>query len=275
MAKRSRGQLVFVLSMIFFVGILLNSPQEFGAAIGKTATIQISQQENYGAAFEVLELVNAERKKEGLNALQMDEELLEAAMIRAGETTLFFSHTRPNGLQCFSVSELMYGENIAAGQRNASAVMNSWMNSSGHRANILSNRWTSIGIGCVEINGVSYWTQCFGEEISTAAKEKYYKNRTIARKISVSQQNVKKFAQISISSDSVKKGESVEVKVEWYNQFVTVSVPVRNLKYKVINKKVCKVSNGKVKGLSSGKTKVKIWFSGYKKGAVTKMITVD
>ena len=53
------------------------------------------------------------------------------------------------------------GENIAWGQRTPEAVMKAWMNSSGHRANILNEKFTSIGVGCYEQNGVLYWTQLF------------------------------------------------------------------------------------------------------------------
>ena len=113
-------------------------------------------------AYEVLTMVNRERAKQGLNALAMDVDLFNAAKIRAAEIQVSFSHTRPDGTPCFTVSNKAYGENIAAGYRSATAVMTAWMNSSGHRQNILQAGYKSIGIGCYNYNGTLYWVQLFG-----------------------------------------------------------------------------------------------------------------
>lgn len=128
--------------------------------------------ELYDYAYQVLDLVNQQRAANGLGALTMDAELLEAAMARAAECSVYFSHTRPDGSQCFSISNRMYGENIAAGQWDPAMVMDSWMNSPGHRSNILNSRWNSIGIGCfVGADGVLYWTQAFGEVPATPVSQ--------------------------------------------------------------------------------------------------------
>ena len=117
----------------------------------------------YDEAFRVLELVNAERAKEGLNPLKIDDELTENAMRRSAELAVLFSHTRPDGSAFYcGYDGNLWGENIAAYQRNADEVMNSWMNSQGHRENILTGRFDSIGVGCVEVGGRLYWTQWFG-----------------------------------------------------------------------------------------------------------------
>lgn len=121
----------------------------------------------YDYAYQVLDLVNKERALKGAAPLSMDGDLLNAAMLRSGEQALFFSHTRPDGSDCFSVSDKMYGENIAAGQSTPAAVMDSWMHSAGHRANILEASYTSIGIGCFTQGGVLYWVQCFGTNAAT------------------------------------------------------------------------------------------------------------
>lgn len=120
------------------------------------------------AAAQVLELVNAERAKAGAAALTLDSKATEAAQTRAQEIQRSFSHTRPNGssfstaLTEAGVSYTASGENIAYGQNSAQAVMEGWMNSSGHRANILNQNFTSIGIGhAQDSNGVDYWTQLF------------------------------------------------------------------------------------------------------------------
>ncbi|MDO4492156.1 MAG: CAP domain-containing protein [Lachnospiraceae bacterium] len=113
-------------------------------------------------SFEILGYVNEARTSMGLSPLNMDESLLRAANQRAAELSVYYSHTRPNGESCFTVDEMVYGENIAAGYRSAAAVFNGWMNSEGHRANILGEDYDSIGIGCYYSNGCWYWVQVFG-----------------------------------------------------------------------------------------------------------------
>ena len=93
--------------------------------------------------------------------------MAQAANVRAQEIVNSFSHTRPDGssfstvLSQNGVSYRGSGENIAYGQRTAAEVMDGWMNSSGHRANILNGNYTNIGVGFYESNGVKYWVQLF------------------------------------------------------------------------------------------------------------------
>ena len=117
---------------------------------------------------EVLDLVNKERAAYGLSALQADSKVQEAAEIRANEILKSFSHTRPDG-RAFSTAlneaGATYsgaGENIAKGQRTPEEVVNAWMNSAGHRANILNSKYKYLGVGCVKSGSSSYaWTQIF------------------------------------------------------------------------------------------------------------------
>lgn len=115
----------------------------------------------------IVELVNEERAKAGLNPVTLDAAASSAAQIRAKEIVSSFSHTRPNGssfstaLKEQGVSYRSAGENIAYGQRTPEQVMEGWMNSSGHRANILNKSFTHIGVGYHQENGVNYWTQLF------------------------------------------------------------------------------------------------------------------
>lgn len=115
----------------------------------------------------VLELVNEERAAAGLNPVTLDTAASRAALVRAKETVKSFSHTRPDGrnfttaLTEQGVNYRMAGENIAWGQRSPEQVMEGWMNSAGHRANILNESYTHIGIGYHQENGVNYWTQLF------------------------------------------------------------------------------------------------------------------
>lgn len=118
-------------------------------------------------AKQVVALVNEERAAVGLNPLIINESAMSAAAVRSKEIRQSFSHTRPDGssfstaLKEQGISYRGSGENIAYGQRSPKEVMKAWMNSSGHRANILNEKFTSIGVGCYEANGVLYWTQLF------------------------------------------------------------------------------------------------------------------
>lgn len=115
-------------------------------------------------AEQVTALVNAERAKAGLSPLTLDQELSANAAVRAEEIVHAFSHTRPNGSAFSSAITISYrraGENIAYGYPTAKAVMDGWMNSSGHRANILQSSFTKIGVGVVQRDNTLYWVQLF------------------------------------------------------------------------------------------------------------------
>lgn len=127
-----------------------------------------NQPEAGSYAEEVLALVNAERAKAGVGALTLDSNAQQAAEIRAAEIRQSFSHTRPDGrdfgtaLTEAGVRYTASGENIAYGQNSPEEVMRGWMNSEGHRANILNGSYTSIGIGHIEdAAGTDYWVQLF------------------------------------------------------------------------------------------------------------------
>lgn len=121
---------------------------------------------NYDYARQIVDFVNQERAAQGLSPLSMDEDLTEAAMVRSAECALNFSHTRPDGSSCFTISGKASGENIAAGSSTPAATMSQWMNSPGHRSNIMGS-WNSIGVGCFTVGGVTYWTQLFGRGAAT------------------------------------------------------------------------------------------------------------
>lgn len=134
---------------------------------GETDSKSIPQLKDESAyASEVVRLVNSERAKRGLSPLTARSDLNEYAQLRSTEIVSNFAHTRPDGS-----SPLNYvmglngihasGENIAYGQSSPEAVMDAWMNSPGHCANILSSNYTMIGVGCYEYNGRLYWTQIF------------------------------------------------------------------------------------------------------------------
>ena len=119
---------------------------------------------------EVTRLVNVERSKRGLSELSFNSELSNVATLKSQDmiNKNYFSHTSPtygspfDMMKQFNISYRAAGENIAMGQKNPAEVVNAWMNSQGHRENILNPNFTDIGVGVAKSsNGTLYWTQMF------------------------------------------------------------------------------------------------------------------
>lgn len=116
---------------------------------------------------QVTDLVNKERTKRGLNPLTYDWELSRVARYKSQDMkdNNYFSHTSPTYgtpfqmMKSFGITYKTAGENIARGYNIPESVVNGWMNSSGHRANILNSTYTRIGVGYVKDG--NYWTQMF------------------------------------------------------------------------------------------------------------------
>lgn len=119
---------------------------------------------------ECIRLINIERTNRGLSALQTNWELCRVARYKSQDMVLnnYFNHTSPTYgspftmMQSFGLKFSAGAENIAYGQRTAQEAVNGWMNSAGHRANILSQAYTHTGVGVAKkSNGTLYWTQMF------------------------------------------------------------------------------------------------------------------
>lgn len=118
---------------------------------------------------DVIQLCNQERAKHGLQPLSPDWQVSRVARHKSTDMRdkNYFSHTSPtygspfDMLKAYNVSYRAAGENIAKGQRSAQQVVQSWMNSSGHRQNILSPNYTHIGVGYADGGTGPYWTQMF------------------------------------------------------------------------------------------------------------------
>ena len=119
---------------------------------------------------QVVTLVNKERASNGLQSLASDSQLAKLAQMKAEDMAKngYFSHISPtygsafDMMKTYGVSYKTAGENIAKGQKTAQSVMNGWMNSSGHRANILKSDYTKIGVGYAKASdGTTYWVQIF------------------------------------------------------------------------------------------------------------------
>ena len=119
---------------------------------------------------EVVRLVNIERQKEGLQPLVASTELSNVARMKSADmgNKNYFSHTSPtygspfDMMKSNGIKYSLAGENIAKGQLTAASVVNAWMNSSGHRANIMNPSFNKIGVGHFKTSGgTNYWTQMF------------------------------------------------------------------------------------------------------------------
>ena len=133
--------------------------------------INDEDEERKNFADEVLRLVNEERAQGGLPALGIDSKLTAAAQVRAEELEKKFAHERPDGSSCFTVLKEIgvpyktAGENLYMGTGSSvdtpQKAVQGWMNSPGHRANILKDSFTTLGVGYIKINNTVYWSQMF------------------------------------------------------------------------------------------------------------------
>lgn len=112
-------------------------------------------------------LINQARRQSGLNELAMFQQLDNLADIRSGEIVSCFDHHRPDGSPFYTVltdagfSNFGAGENIAFGQRTPEEVVTAWLNSEGHRKNIMNSEYKYIGVGVRYANNMYYWEQIF------------------------------------------------------------------------------------------------------------------
>lgn len=128
-------------------------------------------EEQRAAMDEVLDLVNQARSEAGLTGLELDPALCGAAQVRARECVTSFSHTRPDGTKYKTaiseagITSSYTGENVATGYTSAKQVVDAWLRSEGHKANILSEKFTKLGVGFESNSGGHYggraWSQLF------------------------------------------------------------------------------------------------------------------
>ncbi|MGW1052700.1 sigma-70 family RNA polymerase sigma factor [Streptomyces sp. NPDC002521] len=132
-----------------------------------------SQPDTSDVAGQVVALVNKQRSAAGCGPLTENPQLQKAAQGQSDDMAArhFFDHTNPDGadpgqrITAAGYQWSTYGENIAQGQQTAAAVMDSWMNSPGHRANILNCSFKDIGVGVHKGQGGPWWTQDFGAKM--------------------------------------------------------------------------------------------------------------
>ncbi|MCI8805789.1 MAG: serine protease [Clostridiales bacterium] len=134
-----------------------------------TTSTTVNNNAQANMAQEVLKLVNAERAKQKLPPLKLNTALSNVAQLKSEDmkNKNYFDHTSPtygspfNMMKQFGINYKYAGENIAKGQKTAADVVTAWMNSEGHRANILNKNFTDMGLGYVKSGSTTYWTQMF------------------------------------------------------------------------------------------------------------------
>ena len=203
-----------LLTLIFTVGVPVSAEKQ-----DDTINFTVTGTVNYDYAFEVLEILNELRISLGKEPLKMDYTLMNDAMLRAAETGILFSHTRPIGEKCFTAITEAYfsaAENIAAGQTSPTAVMNSWKNSSGHYNNMVSDVYETVGIGCFKSsNGCWCWVQLFNSNSANEKTVQGSEERTF--NIEAKKENLGMDLRITKIPCGLKKGDTFSFEFENVN----------------------------------------------------------
>ena len=225
--------------------------------IGETVNLAIEGTFNYEQAYEILDLVNQERAKAGKSALTMDKDLLDAAMQRSAEIAIYFEHERPNGESCYTACAKMNGENAAI-DYSATSVMNGWMDSTGHKENILNGGYKSVGIGVFENGGRTYYIQCFSNGAATTTTQPANEDATATVEVLTSRLG-KTTLNFRYSSYSVKAGNTVKPEIFMTNtsdlapSFTSALAP-SNFNYSFNPTGFATIDNGVITPTANGQT---------------------
>lgn len=197
-------------------------------------TVEVLGTKYYSYAYDVIDAVNALRRQNGLRELDVDDKLMETAMQRAAECSIYYSHTRPNDTSCLDIfpAATVRGENIAAGQNSPAAVVSDWTNSPGHYANMVNSDYTSIGVGCFYIDGHYYWAQSF----TNGQAQNHTKSGNVKSAISVPVSDNHFILGSNSSTIVVKIGESVQLPTQlinsgFHNTATTIQVKPSDCSY--------------------------------------------
>lgn len=104
----------------------------------------------------LLTLINKERIAAGACPLSLRSDIQQSANLRAEEASRFWSHTRPNGQPYYSCDNRIYGENLAKGYKTDEQIITAWMNSKGHRENMLNGKYKGVCLGRYVKNGEEF-----------------------------------------------------------------------------------------------------------------------
>lgn len=246
------------------------------------ADIKVNGTQKYTDAYKVFDLVNEERKKEGLSELKLDKNLMDIAMQRAYEISVYYAHRRPEVYRGFAlgdsghdaqvfIEDTLYrvglygkitfnGENIANGYLNSESVMNGWMSSESHKSNILGN-YTTMGVGAVKTEYGYFWVQIFGNDTYTPEETREDKEETRFIPVSmggyINANGPDQGISISLNSNknTLDVGDTDKIKVTSkfsYSEDTTYIDP-SSFNWSSSNNEVLTVDkNGNVKAISAG-----------------------
>lgn len=260
--------------------LLISMTSAFALADSSDLTVYFKGTNIYNEAYEVLSIINKERAANNLPALEMDEDLLEAAMQRAAECAVYYSHTRPDGSTCFTAFPSKCtgyrGENIAIGYTSAEDVMYGWMNSQGHRANILNSNFKSVGVGCFYQDGAICWVQLFCSTKASVSSTQQ-KNKAVTASVKISAEN------LNVDCDFFESDKSYLGQIEMYNVNSTfpystgvIFLENSNITYKSSNNRVLDITDdGIVKAYANGTADVTCYIDGTAVLEVTFEFAVD
>lgn len=256
-----------LLTMSFIICSLGTSINIF--AEENNAKLTIKGTENYNRAFDVMDSINDYRKDEGLSLLKMDENILNGAMVRAAESTIFLDMTRPDGSDFFDAKEfdsipnqykdcskvMMISE---GGDYNADYLVYNWMlQSSYFKKMALDDTINSIGVGSFQHNRRTYYVVIFSKMTAKQATNKGLVE--VSKDIETSKDNIK--LQISKSSSTLNSGETLDLSIKQVNKYCdsdyaaeyVAAVENSSFVWKSSNEKVTKVSSsGTVTAIGPG-----------------------
>lgn len=222
---------------------------------------------DYDEANKVLDIVNQERSKVGKSNLTIDYELTKKAQTRAEEAALYFSHTRTDGSDVLKSMKLN-GENLAGGYGSAESVVEGWMESDGHRANILNNNHKSIGIASFKTeDGNIYWVQVFSWSNSSSTKKFTGTKKVSGDSVKIKSDFLKAISIRDFPNKTIKAGEEYKItglKLQTTATSSSTTINNSNAKWTSSDTKVATVSNGTIKGIGSGEATITATLNGLK-----------
>ena len=253
-------------------------------------SISISGTYHYDMANEIIDLTNKERANVGSSSLEVDYELTQIAKIRARESALYFSHTRPNGEICTQskyegISKYVDGENLAGGYSTASANIEGWMESDSHKRNILSRYFSSIGVACYETeNGGMFCAQIFSVKKSSDKKVLTGDEKKSHELVKFDSQYLGKISVSDLSTvdRTLYIGQTYTVtglriqNTGWKNGYLYTSVDNSNATFKSSNTKVATIDkNGTITAISKGETTISATMAGKSASYTVTVLTTD
>lgn len=269
---KNKGIMLLIMIVVFLLLITKSTIAKASNSENELITLTVNGEYDYDMALEVLDLVNEERQKEGLEKLKFDADLFQSAMFRASETALYWDHERPNGTMCYTAFPEGYysaGENIALGQTTAEKVMDEWMNSTGHRENILSNGFNTIGIGCCKVGDIYFWVQIFEYRTSINSDISNCSGKIKSTdRVTIKKDYLNLYLVPLGSGETFEIGKPVEVTVLHFIDFLMPYYPYeldfKDVEYTVDDESIAKIEGNKFTMLRGGTTTLRANIQGVK-----------